>query len=235
MEEKNHHSSICFFFFINWIFLYKKRFVFRTSKAQTLGPVRLPETDVVKKYPNATYQVYRDEVTIPLSLLNHKSGNHRLLVTHQGCADSGFCYPPLTDTLAITINKALEMTAVKIVDEPVKARKRAKSSTSETDSSTPYQTLFEDHNLFFIILSFFGFGLLLAFTPCVLPMVPVLSGIIVKHHKDGKGHNPLLLSISYVLGMALTYALVGVVIAAKLSMSFRLGSSALTALRINAR
>jgi thiol:disulfide interchange protein DsbD len=194
-------------------FLYKKRFSFKTSQAQTLGPVRLPSTDVIKKYSeDKTYQVYRNSVAIPLSLLNHSKGKFKIIVSHQGCADSGFCYPPTKDTVEVKVNQDLEMTSAKIV--PNQSSNQKKPSPLSTDNnSTPYQTLFEDHNIAYIIISFFGFGLLLAFTPCVLPMVPVLSSIIVGHQNKANPKTSLLLSISYVLGMSVTYALIGIIIA----------------------
>lgn len=194
-------------------FLYKKRFSFKTSQAQTLGPVRLPSTDVIKKYSeDKTYQVYRNSVAIPLSLLNHSKGKFKIIVSHQGCADSGFCYPPTKDTVEVKVNQDLEMTSAKIV--PNQSSNQKKPSPLSTDNnSTPYQTLFEDHNIAYIIISFFGFGLLLAFTPCVLPMVPVLSSIIVGHQNNANPKTSLLLSISYVLGMSVTYALIGIIIA----------------------
>ena len=194
-------------------FLYKKRFSFKTSQAQTLGPVRLPSTDVIKKYSeDKTYQVYRNSVAIPLSLLNHGKGKFKIIVSHQGCADSGFCYPPTKDTVEVKVNQDLEMTSAKIVPNQ-SSNQNKPSPFSKDDNSTPYQTLFEDHNIAYIIISFFGFGLLLAFTPCVLPMVPVLSSIIVGHQKKANPKTSLLLSISYVLGMSVTYALIGIIIA----------------------
>lgn len=191
-------------------FLYKNRFSFKPSMHQTLGPIRLPNTFVDKKYPNKTYQVYRNEVSIPLSLLSDKAGTFILKVSHQGCADSGFCYPPTVDFLQIKVNKNLEMVGVKISTKP----KQTLSEKTTNKATSPYESLFEQHNLFMIVLSFFGLGLLLAFTPCVLPMVPVLSGIIVGQHKNISSKKALLLSISYVLGMSLTYAAVGITIAA---------------------
>ena len=75
--------------------------------------------------------------------------------------------------------------------------------------------MFESGNFLLVLASFFGFGLLLAFTPCVLPMVPILSGIIVEDHNSGERAKPargraFVLSLAYVLGMAATYALAGV-------------------------
>lgn len=193
-------------------FLYKNRFAFHLSSDQKLGPIRYPKNFVIKKYTNKHYEVYREKLALPLAILNDKEGLFNLAVVHQGCADSGFCYPPRTTTFSITINHDLEM--VSVMKTSTEKRSVHKKIPSTKVSSSPYQSLFENHNIVFIIISFYGFGLLLAFTPCVLPMVPVLSGIIVGQHKKINTKKAILLSISYVLGMSTTYALVGITIAA---------------------
>jgi len=93
--------------------------------------------------------------------------------------------------------------------------------------------LFEG-SLIVVILSFFGFGMLLAFTPCVLPMVPILSGIIAGEGRKLNKARAFLLSVSYVLGMAVTYAIAGVaaaysgtLLAAALQNAWVLGAFAL--------
>lgn len=196
-------------------FLYKERFSFSLNKHQHLGPIRYPTTDVEKKYPQKIYKVYRNQLKIPLAILSDKAGTYRLDVYHQGCADSGFCYPPTKNTFDINVNNKYEMVSVNKTPKIFTHRNtQNKKAAPFKPHTSPYETLFESHNIFFIILSFYGFGLLLAFTPCVLPMVPVLSGIIVGQHKNISSRRALFLSISYVLGMSLTYAAVGVVIAA---------------------
>ena len=75
------------------------------------------------------------------------------------------------------------------------------------------EQIFAQHSIFIIILSFLGLGLLLAFTPCVLPMVPILSGIIIGHRKKSPAIKTFGLSLAYVLGMAVMYAIAGMVVA----------------------
>lgn len=197
-------------------FLYKDKVNIRADQHQTLGPLRLPTTDVEKAYPNKSYRVYRDTLALPVSLLHDKPGNYHLKISYQGCADSGFCYPPTTAWIALNVNKELGLTSAKV--EPSAFTSTTNSESQETPTSqaetTSYISLFQNNNLFFIMVSFYGLGLLLAFTPCVLPMVPVLSGIIVGQHKTIDSRKATFLSLSYVLGMAFTYALVGILIAA---------------------
>jgi thiol:disulfide interchange protein DsbD len=87
---------------------------------------------------------------------------------------------------------------------------KASPSTSIGESGGEIFGLLKSNNYFWIILSFFGFGLLLSFTPCVLPMIPIISGIIIAQGKDLIKKRAFLLSMTYVLGMALTYTAAGV-------------------------
>lgn len=206
---------------VNWDikqgnFLYKDRFDVKVGIHQHLGPIRYPDTDVEKTYSNKkSYQVYRNNIAIPLAILNDKPGTYPITITHQGCADSGFCYPPTKTSFKVEVdNKGGMVKSTKITQLPPLPTSSNNKQKSTNKPHSPYDTLFENHNIFFIILSFYGFGLLLAFTPCVLPMVPVLSGIIVGQHKNISPKKALFLSISYVLGMSVTYAIVGIIIAA---------------------
>jgi thiol:disulfide interchange protein DsbD len=129
-------------------------------------------------------------------------------VTYQGCAEAGLCYPPTRKTFVVTLAAAGAgaSTDAAAVAAP-------KPMRSEQDLLADK---IRDGNLLAVLATFFGFGLLLAFTPCVLPMVPILSGIIVG---AGQGQpvsrgRAFSLSLAYVLGMALTYTIAGAVFAA---------------------
>jgi len=129
-----------------------------------------------------------------------------LEVTYQGCADAGLCYPPTRKTVVVTL--ASTASAAATADDGA-----VKPMRSEQDLLADK---IRDGNLLAVLATFFGFGLLLAFTPCVLPMVPILSGIIVG---AGKGKpvsrgRAFALSLAYVLGMALTYTIAGAAFAA---------------------
>jgi thiol:disulfide interchange protein DsbD len=125
----------------------------------------------------------------------------KLETSHQGCSDKGICYPPLDQSLVV------DLTATPAaLNAPVPA-KAAAQDTSDTGRVT---AILQGGNYWLVVVSFFGFGLLLSLTPCVFPMIPILSGIIV-----GQGHQitkrkGFMLSLAYVLGMAVTYAMAGV-------------------------
>lgn len=121
---------------------------------------------------------------------------------YQGCADAGLCYPPVTRTLTV----ALGATSPGALPPAAGAG----SIVTAAPEHERVVALLGEASLPWMILSFAGFGLLLAFTPCVLPMVPILSGLIVGQGERPGWHRGLLLSVAYVLPMAGAYALFGV-------------------------
>ena len=124
-------------------------------------------------------------------------------VGYMGCADAGLCYPPTTRRITVALGAA----------PPAASGTPAAPVRSEQDLLADK---IRDGNLLAVLATFFGAGLLLAFTPCVLPMVPILSGIIVGAGRDkpvSRGR-AFSLSFAYVMGMALTYTVAGAVFAA---------------------
>ena len=117
--------------------------------------------------------------------------------TYQGCSDEGLCYPPIEKRYT------LELTQVVSTAPPV-------ITPAPEDENSQIAQLFRDGNFWLIVSFFFGAGLLLALTPCVFPMIPILSGIIVGRGRHITHAHAFLLSLAYVLGMAVTYAIVGV-------------------------
>jgi len=124
-------------------------------------------------------------------------------VTYQGCADAGLCYPPITKTLSITLGPGGAASgAATSAAAPV--------FVSEQDR---YASMVRSGSWLGLIAFFYAAGLVLAFTPCVLPMVPIVSGIIVGEG-DVTAARGFLLSLTYVMGMALTYTAAGIAVAA---------------------
>jgi thiol:disulfide interchange protein DsbD len=121
-------------------------------------------------------------------------------VTYQGCADAGLCYPPITKTVTV------KLSAGGAAAVPGGASPQAGGPHEQSW----FADLIRGGNLFFMIGAFYLAGLGLAFTPCVLPMVPILSGIIAGSGKAVSASRGFFLSLSYVLGMALTYTAAGV-------------------------
>jgi len=203
-------------FSLNWdikdgFFLYKDRINLKKEDENNfnLGRFSLPKALKKINQSGNNYLIYRNNLTLPVAILGEIAGESLIRVNYQGCSNAGFCYPPQTKTIKLTIDNNLALTDVNIEELAIESPKNLETP-NQTDKLA---NLFASKNWAIIILSFFGFGLLLSFTPCVLPMVPVLSGIIVGHGKDISTKKAFLLSLSYVFSMSLTYALVGAVVA----------------------
>ena len=157
-------------------------------------------------------ETYRREVVVllPVERSGAGGGTLKLVVTSQGCADVGVCYVPMQTKASIKLGPAAagasSMPSVTQGPELVPPNPRFSTSASDFD----IVALFESGSFWLVLLSFLGFGLLLAFTPCVLPMIPILSGIIAGEGRDLNKVRALILSSAYVLGMAVTYAIAGV-------------------------
>ncbi len=174
-------------------YLYRHRFKFEADGV-TLGEAVLPPGKPKKDDAFGQVEIFRGELRVPLPITAGQPP-FALTVTSQGCADMGICYPPQTQVLQIAAASA----AV-----------QAPATDDSHDESGRIARLLDGGSTAAILASFFGFGLLLTFTPCVFPMIPILSGIIVgQGHTISKGR-ALSLSSLYVLGMALTYAAAGV-------------------------
>ena len=147
-------------------------------------------------------------------------------IGYQGCADGGLCYLPLKETLAVELPavdsaddlSAFGVAAVSDPTQPADAQPAvtasAQAATTRVSEQGRLANIITGSSLWIVIATFFGAGLLLAFTPCVLPMIPILSGIIAG---DGDNVSPVrgfTLSLSYVMGMALVYTAAGIVAAA---------------------
>ncbi|HEY5636042.1 MAG TPA: protein-disulfide reductase DsbD [Burkholderiales bacterium] len=207
-------------------YMYRDKFSFALSGAEgvKLGAVQLPAGIRKKDEFFGEVETYRKSVTIrlPLERSSPAGGPVTLNVVSQGCADVGVCYIPMDSSATLqlaaltagatgpataTAAAGVPAAAPQLTEAPRAVEVAPKFSIFATDLEIV--RLFEG-NLFIVLASFFAFGILLAFTPCVLPMVPILSGIIAG---EGKGLNKmraLVLSLAYVLGMAVAYAAAGV-------------------------
>ncbi len=173
----------------------------------TLPPAEQHYDDVL-----GDYEAYSGELALPITLIPDGAEEITLQVGYQGCAASGFCYPPMTRQVSVdlsAIGSAGEAEEIFLSDlAPAAGATSAPAMVSEQDAIS---NLLADKKLIWILLSFFGFGLLLTFTPCVLPMIPILSGIIAGQGEGLTTRKAFILSLVYVLAMALTYAGAGMI------------------------
>ena len=188
-------------------YMYRERFKFAAdgNPAVRLGAPEFTRGLAHKDEFFGETQVYRKNVRIRLPV--EGEGRFDLKVISQGCADAGVCYVPMESgaSLQFAAAGAEERASVSQAPPWVDAVPRFSIYASDLD----IQRLFEG-NFALVLGGFFLFGLLLAFTPCVLPMIPILSGIIAGEGRDIDKLRALVLSVSYVLGMALAYAAAGV-------------------------
>ncbi|EYS95873.1 thiol:disulfide interchange protein [Cupriavidus sp. SK-4] len=195
-------------------YMYRERFAFAAQPADVkLGTPAYPHGKV--KFDETfgkEMETYRDSVVIRVPVdAAPADGKWSLTVTSQGCADKGLCYPPMESAykvggsgLADLFGKRGRSDAPAAVPAPAPAA----PAVLRADDSDRIAGALASRNLALIAALFFGLGLLLTFTPCVLPMVPILSSIVVGEHVT-RGR-ALVVSLAYVLGMAVVYTAVGV-------------------------
>ena len=200
-------------------YLYRERFRFAAEGAK-LGAPEFPAGIPHKDEFFGEMHIYRKEVSVRIPV--EAAGPFDLKVTSQGCADVGVCYIPMESRARITLAGAASF-------EPPSSSPRFSLFASDVDVAGLFRG-----NAFLVVGGFVVFGLLLAFTPCVLPMIPILSGIIAGDGRHLNKRRAFLLSLSYVLGMAVVYAVAGVaaafsgsLLAAALQNAWVLGAFAL--------
>ena len=191
-------------------YLYRSRLKMATTDGATLGTLQLPQGQIKMDPYFGREEIYRRQLIALLPVGRSSPGSAgavSLRVTYQGCADAGLCYPPTTKTLAVNLPAAGSGTA------------GAGSLAGGTSSAVQppqqgYADIARSGNLLNMIAWFYGAGLLLAFTGCVYPTIPILSGIIVGQGRKVTTGRAFTLSLAYVLGMALTYTIAGTSFAA---------------------
>jgi thiol:disulfide interchange protein DsbD len=183
-------------------YLYRHRVSAKTAtEGFALGEIAMPAGKKKTDEFFGDVEVYYDALMASIPVARPEGGSAlELSVTYQGCADAGLCYPPVTKTVSIEL--------------PPPGTPPRSAATAMVAEQDRLASLIADGGLLVVMATFFGFGLLLAFTPCVLPMIPILSGIIAGQGAAATPSRSFLLSLTYVLGMALTYTIAGAAFAA---------------------
>ncbi|ABP59011.1 protein-disulfide reductase DsbD [Enterobacter sp. 638] len=180
---------------LNWqikdgYYLYRKQVSITPANAK-VGEPQLPAGEWHEDEFYGKSEIYRHQLVVPVSV-NQAATGATVTVTYQGCADAGFCYPPET--------KIVPLSEVDTAAQPA-----APPSTEKEEDSA---------ELPFSALWALLIGIGIAFTPCVLPMYPLISGIVLGGKQRLSTGRALLLAFIYVQGMALTYTALGIVVAA---------------------
>lgn len=176
-------------------YLYRKQISITPARAE-IAEVTLPAGVWHEDEFYGKSEIYRNTLTIPVTINQAQSGA-TLTVTYQGCADAGFCYPPESKTVPLS--------------EVTTSAERKPAAPTATQQPQPEQA---PAQLPFSALWALLIGIGIAFTPCVLPMYPLISGIVLGGKQRLSTGRALLLTFIYVQGMALTYTALGLVVAA---------------------
>lgn len=200
-------------------YLYRQRIKFEIKSTPAFTPdvkpsspqivqITLPTGEIKEDANFGKQEVYHHDFKANIKIANAGASSVDIAASYQGCSEKGLCYAPIKKTINVELNKAVSANnSAAVLDNA------ATPSNSENLSEDDTTTLLKTGNIWLIILGFFGAGLLLSLTPCVLPMIPILSSIIVGSQSQGQHVSKLhsfALSVAYVLGMALSYTLAGV-------------------------
>ncbi|MGZ8256539.1 MAG: protein-disulfide reductase DsbD [Gallionella sp.] len=180
-------------------YLYRERITFKPADAGvTLRKVDLPQGETKHDRNFGKVQVFHQGFAAQLAIdAPAATDSVTLIAEYQGCSEQGLCYPPIEKTLTVKLSELAASTS-------------ALPAANAANENAQIANLLRGGNFWLLVSFFFGAGLLLAFTPCVFPMIPILSGIIVGRGAHLTQWHAFLLSAAYVLGMALTYAGAGV-------------------------
>ena len=199
--QQNQHDLNLSWHIKDGYYLYRKQITLTTKDAAIIEP-SLPPGEWHEDEFYGKSEIYRQRLMLPITL-TQASKAATLTVTYQGCADAGFCYPPET--------KVVPLSAVLADSDKAQA---AKPSAPATLPASGSQTGAEPASLPFSALWALLIGIGIAFTPCVLPMYPLISGIVLGGKQRLSTARALLLAFIYVQGMAVTYTALGLVVAA---------------------
>ena len=189
-------------------YLYRDKIKFNAQNNEISETV-FPKGEIKKDANFGETEVFHQPFSVIIKLKQALTPQQpaEIEASFQGCSEKGLCYSPMRKHFSVTIAQANQSKP----NTPPSAENASSLNNAHDDQAT---TLLKGGKLWLIIAGFFGFGLLLALTPCVLPMIPILSGIIVgdkkAHHQATSRLHTFNLSLAYTLGMALSYTLAGI-------------------------
>ena len=189
-------------------YLYKEKISAEAnSDIAKAGVLKLPNGESKTDQYFGEMEVYYQDVfgELPIARATPHAMDLAIQLKYQGCADGGICYPPVTKILGVSLPQATADAALSAVGS---------SQALPVSEQAKLAQIISGSSLLVMVVTFFGAGLLLAFTPCVLPMVPILSAIIAGEGNKVTTGRGFSLSLSYVMGMSLVYTAAGVSAAA---------------------
>ncbi|WP_192021993.1 protein-disulfide reductase DsbD [Shewanella sp. WPAGA9] len=218
-QQKGNQVAISFVI-ADGYYLYRDKLTFSADGA-VIGDIDLPKGKMHDDEYFGEQAVYYSFVTLPLAI-KEAADDAKVQVTFMGCAEGKLCYPPTKRDVildAVEANDGKIATKKAIIGDAYAAKKAADNASENTDTQAPItqqdslSQMLANDSLMWTLIIFFGLGIGLALTPCVFPMYPILSGIIVGQGKQLSTAKAFTLSMAYVQGMAITYSLLGLVVA----------------------
>jgi thiol:disulfide interchange protein DsbD len=205
-------------------YLYKDKFEFSltNTSGHSIGVIDLPDGDIKDDEFFGRMEVFHEgvEISIPIISDANASDHYSLVFQYQGCVEDLICYPPITKYLAVDKTSGLieisdrlsEPTATQKIEPPAIPAPQSVSKNNPLSEQDQFAKILQKGSILLIIGLFFLAGIGLTFTPCVFPMIPILSSIIAGQGDSITTRKAFTLSLVYVLSMAVTYAIVGAIV-----------------------
>ena len=200
------------------IYLYDEKIKVSITKPQEIDitqEINIPEPT---EYDGFIVQLKDLDINVPYSLLTNKidSNSYEIQIAYQGCSKQGLCYAPMNNSTNVILSGLTASSEKKesINDIQTKPDVQASVSQATEENETDLITKnLKDGNVLLILGTFFGFGLLLSLTPCIFPMIPILSSIIVgaSQNQNMTASKGFFMSLVYVLSMSAAYTIAGVI------------------------
>lgn len=199
-------------------YLYRDKIIVKTAAGDAVA-VTLPPGQIKDDPTFGSTEVYHDSVAADVAMADLPATGHAVVI-YQGCAERGICYPPVgksIDLVTMTVTNGAAAAPLRDIQTaaPQATETRddlvpplANDAVTQGEASTTTGLL--NGHILAMLAAFFGFGLLLSFTPCIFPMIPILSGILARSGENLSTRRGFMLSGAYVLAMALAYAVLGI-------------------------
>ena len=199
------------------IYLYEEKVTLTLQEGNGVTIASVTKDEAVDHDGEMAY-VEAPHIVVELAKEAGTSGMQKvtLQLAFQGCSERGICYEPMSENFSFDVDTSVLPLAAEtkgvnavetVVEEMDAVAPQEAAAVSESDRIA--QTL-KEGNIFWILLSFFGFGLLLSLTPCVFPMIPILSSVIVSQGGGLTTKRAFYLSLVYVLAMSVAYTIAGI-------------------------
>ena len=205
-------------------YLYKDKFKFSLVEGtgHSIGKVTLPNGDIKDDEFFGRMEVYHEQVNISIPVISdtNAGSQYTLAYQYQGCVEDLICYPPITKYLQIDKASGLIDIKHRQTDAPVNIITDSSTAGASQSTTEPapvseqgyFAQLLQNGSVLLIVALFFVAGIGLTFTPCVFPMIPILSSIIAGQGDSITTRKAFILSLVYVLSMATTYAIIGAIV-----------------------